>query len=489
MFIEFFMAEILLALGLLSILLLKFNKQQSAASIRACVLACFLGAFLAVIWSISQVKGQTLSDGLFIVDKIGFMVKLLVLAFGFATVVFLDLPIQKYNLPGIETYFLVGMQTVGMMVASSCNNWISLFVGLELMYLPTYALIGLQTSSRTAQEAACKYIIMGAFSTGLLLYGISLIYAVTGNFSIDASLQTMATIMGQASSSGHESAQILIVLGGLFVFIAVCFKLGIVPFHWWVRDVYEGGLYTVVGLIASAPKFVLLLIWYRVFYTNEAMVFDSLIIENVVWLIFSIGLLSMFYGHLLALMQERIRVLLAYSSLAHMGFVLLALGLVTQMGQKAAMLYTLGYAVTTATVFYILSGLFINGRGVVLLEDLKGLASTQPKLAFLLFIAIFSLLGLPPFAGFMLKVQVLSALIQKEHTLVAILTLIPTVIAACYYINMVHIMYFQAHDETATVEYAFTRSHALTLLLGGLFIIVVGIYPSLLFNWFAAFFQ
>ncbi len=482
--IHYFLAELLLIIGLLGLLLLKQIVKNHESQTRAYVIGLYLTTIVLLIWTQADFNGKTIQDGLFIVDKLSLMVKLLVLGFGLATVVFFDQPILRCGLPVVETYFLIGIQTVGMMLTIACVNWISLFVCLELMYLPIYALIGLHTTNRDAQEAACKYIIMGAFSTGVLLYGISLIYAVSGTFELQALIApSLTTALNKSTFLGLDPEQSLFLIGGLLVLIALCFKLGVVPFHLWVRDVYEGGLYAAVSLIASAPKLVLVLVWSRVFFDSEL---SSL--KNITWIIFSIGLVSMFFGHFLALVQERIRILLAYSSLAHMGFVLLALGLMSQMGHEAAMVYTIGYTVTIALVFLVLSGMIVNGRRVVLIEDLKGLSITQPSLAFLLLIAIFSLLGLPPFAGFMLKVRVLTALIESQYLGIAVLTLIPSVVAACYYINMIHLMYFQKGNEVSIVESHYSSIQSLLLITGGVFIIGVGIYPSELFQWVSGFY-
>ena len=482
---HYFLAELFLTIGLLGLLLFKQIVKNHGLQARVYVIGLYITAIALLIWTQGHFNGKTIQDGLFVVDKLSLMVKLLILGFGLVTVIFFDQPILKCGLPVVETYFLIGIQTIGMMLTIACVNWISLFVGLELMYLPIYALIGVHTSNRDAQEAACKYIIMGAFSTGIFLYGISLIYAVSGTFELQAVVApNLTTAMNKTLWVGLEPEQSLFLIGGLLVLIALCFKLGVVPFHLWVRDVYEGGLYAAVSLIASAPKLVLVLVWSRVFFNSGL---SS--IKNITWVIFSIGLVSMFFGHFLALVQERIRILLAYSSLAHMGFVLLALGLMSQVGHEAAMVYTIGYTVTIASVFFMLGGMVVNGRRVVLIEDLKGLSITQPSIAFLLLLAIFSLLGLPPFAGFMLKVRVLTALIEGQYLGIAVLTLIPTVVAACYYINMIHLMYFQKGDEVNIIESHYSALQSILLLTGGLFIIGVGIFPSELFQWVSGFYS
>lgn len=480
---EWFLAELILSFGLLLMLLTK-NRVSSAGNFyQRYATFLYVLALLASGYSFSVMSNTPIYDGVFVVDKLGFLSKFVVLSFGFFIVLFMKQTVKKVGLAELEAYFLLGVQSLGMMIAAICANWISLFVALELMYLPAYALVCLKAHDRNSQEAACKYVLMGAFSTGLMLYGVSFFYACIGNFEFYTWAGFFKNMSGQIFSSGWlsiDQAQFFLIIGSVLVLVSLCFKIGVVPFHLWVRDVYEGGLYFVVALIASVPKFILLVVWSRVFMPEVLATMQS-----VVFIIFGLGLISMFFGHLLALTQERIRVLLAYSSLAHMGFVLLALGLVSQFGNSVAMLYTLVYAFTIVSVFLILNCLQINGREMMLLDDLKGLSTSQPAVATFLFVALFSLLGLPPFAGFMFKMNLLSALVDKHYTVLAVLTIIPTVISAYYYINMIGLMYFQRADETLVVNCYVSRGQQSFLFFASVLLLAVGLFPEWLFSMMA----
>jgi NADH-quinone oxidoreductase subunit N len=261
------------------------------------------------------------------------------------------------------------------------------------------------------------------------------------------------------------------------VTVGLLFKMGVAPFHWWVRDVYEGATYPVVALIGGAPKVVIALVWIRIFMGEHAALDKSW-----AWLVFAVGLGSMYFGHLMALAQERIRALMAYSSLAHMGFVMIALALVSQWGNQSAVFYTLGYGFTVVSFFVVLGSMQIDGRDVVLLEDLKGLAQKQPWLAFFFLCALFSLLGMPPFFGFFLKVQVLRALVQAKYYLLAVGSLVPMVIAAGYYLRAISLMYFHDFDESRTLIFVGNRMHRGYFVLVSVVLIALGIFPNVLFS-------
>lgn len=475
-----FAPEFILAIGLLLLLLVKPMCSRDSPFVAMFISAFYLASLLSALYLWSFLPHYDVGR-LFVADHIGFFVRVSVLVFGLVVLRLLPAYIRDYRLPECETYFLVGVQTLGMMLTSSCANWISLFIGLELMYLPLYALVAIKAEDPLAQEASCKYIIMSAFSTGLLLYGISLIYAVVGGFDFakmaDFYRMSQHNIWTQSWMSLDQATQLFSV-GGLLVTIAFCFKLGVVPFHFWVRDVYQGGLYIVTSLISSAPKLILVVVWLRVF---SLPVVDA--IDQWYFIVFSLGVISLYFGHFVALVQDRIRSLLAYSSLAHMGFVLLALGLASHLGNQAAVVYTLGYSFTVFIVFLFLGCIRVHGRELDLISDLAGLSVIEPRLSLLLTIAFLSLLGMPPLVGFMLKVSVLNALVVSGQSFLAVVSMVPTAVAAYYYIQVINLMYFHEPDDNC-ISGMTVRMTAFSQLLLGLSVIslvLLGLYPESIF--------
>lgn len=479
-----FGSEILLSSGMLLFVLLKPFGLKTSRHARFYIMVllgmCALTLYLAPAGTVLPAKAQKF----FILDPWSRMVKWAILLMTAVTVCFLNDVLERLRqLSYIEIYALLMLQTLGMFLVIMSINWISLLVSLELMYLPMYALVALKADDRSAQEAACKYILMGALSTGILLYGISLIYAVTGEFSFSSwhALTHDGWVhkqgMGGTPWLVFSQAQAMMTGGALLVTVGLLFKMGVVPFHWWVRDVYEGSTYPVVALIGGVPKVVIALVWVRIFIGE-----GNVLPESWTWVVLIAGIGSMYFGHVMALVQDRIRALLAYSSLAHMGFVMLALQLASQAGNQAAILYTWGYGFTVVSVFVVLGAMQVDGRDVMLVEDLKGLAQKQPRVALFLLCALFSLLGMPPFLGFFLKVQVLSALLKAEYYILAAVSLVPMVIAAGYYLQVVSAMYFHAYDSERSLIFVGGRGQQYYLLLAAVALLVLGMFPGWFFS-------
>lgn len=479
-----FLCEIVLSLGILLLLIMKpFGLRTSVHGCYYVMLVmgiCAVISCYAPVGTVLQVSAQTF----FVMEKWTYVVKLGILLMSAVGVYFLDdVLLRMQNVSSVEIFSLVLLQTLGMFFVIMSVHWISLVVSLELMYLPMYALVALKASDKRAQEAACKYILMGALSTGIFLYGVSLIYAVTGDFNF-VNWREMASMTHAYAHTDPEvlwltlpQAQTLLAVGALFVTVGLLFKMGVAPFHWWVRDVYEGATYPVVALIGGAPKVVIALVWIRVFM-GEYAALD----ESWAWIVFAVGVGSMYFGHMMALAQERIRALMAYSSLAHMGFVMIALALISQWGNQSAVFYTLGYGFTVVSVFVVLGAMQIDGRDVLLMEDLKGLSKHQPWLAFFLLCALFSLLGVPPFFGFFLKVQVLRALLQAKYYVLAVVSLIPMVIAAGYYLRAVSLMYFHDAETGQVLTFVGGRVHRSYFVLASVLLIALGVFPNIILS-------
>ncbi len=478
MVLDGFMTEGVLAVGLLTLLLLKGFIQWSSFSRSFSFFVFFLSLFVLCL-HFNSVGSLNQLGALFVMDLVAYFAKGCILFLGCVLLLFLDGYIDRYHLPETETYFLFGTQILGMLLCVSCCHWIALFVCLELMYLPMYALVAINAQDKVAQESACKYIILSAFSTGVLLYGIGFLYAAVGSFSFHDMFGFVHAIQKSIVHNTWMSlteSQLLFSTGGLLVTMSLCFKLGVVPFHFWVRDVYEGSLYFVTALISSLPKLVLIVVWMRIFSEHTV---------SVIYLwssaVFSMGILSLFFGNLLALAQERVRSLLAYASFANMGFVLLALGMVNSIGSQASIVYIFGYLCTVLFIFLLFGSITVKGRSLVLLDDLKGLAFTHPRLALCSSLAIFSLLGVPPLAGFMFKVNLVMSLINSNYILFAVLVVLATVLSAYYYINLINLMYFCAADDHDSMEVNDSMLHRWTFNFFAFALMFFGLYPQGLF--------
>jgi NADH-quinone oxidoreductase subunit N len=348
---------------------------------------------------------------------------------------------------------------LGMLCLIGSNHLLPIYLSLELLSLPLFALVAIQQTG-TGAEAAMKYFAMGAFASALLLYGLSLIYGASGSLSL-AAIQTHYSLMA--------------VTGIIFVAAGLAFKLGATPFHSWVSDVYEGAPVSVVNLIASAPKIAVLIILIRLFgqtFINYSAHWHSL------WIAISIA--SMALGNIAAIIQNNIRRMLAYSAIAHMGYMLLGFISGTAIGYSASLFYVFSYALMTLAALGALIVVSNQGFVVETLDDLRGLSSRNPWVAFMILIVMFSLAGIPPSIGFFAKMGVLQAIISVHLTWLAVLSLIFAIIGAYYYIRVVKVMYFEPIVDAAPL---YTHWNGKVVLsINSLAILAFGIFPSGLIN-------
>jgi NADH-quinone oxidoreductase subunit N len=373
--------------------------------------------------------------GLVIQDPISDISKLTICLITVVVLVYGRSYAEKRGLLRGEFLTLILFGTVGMMVMVSASHLITVYIGLELMSLCLYALIALHRDSVEATEAAMKYFILGALASGILLYGMSLLYGLTGGLEL-------AQI--QQSVVGMSSDDLPLVIALILVIVGLLFKLGAVPFHMWVPDVYEGSPTVVTAYLASATKIAVFVILFRLL----AISLESLL--NA-WqdMLIAVALLSIGFGNLAAIAQKNIKRMLAYSTIAHMGFFLLGMLSGDIIGYSAAMIYVLVYAVVSVGVFGCILHLTREGFEADKLEDYRGLSETEPWLAFLLLLFMFSLAGVPPTVGFYAKLSIFQAVVGAGLIWVAIPAVLFTVIGAFYYLRIVKLMYF---DEPSSGE-------------------------------------
>lgn len=362
-----------------------------------------------------------------------------------------------------ELFVLALFATLGMMVMISASHLLLLYLGLELLSLSLYSMVALQRDSRPAIEAAMKYFILGALASGLLLYGMSMIYGATGTMNLEQIASAIA---------GSDNPKVWVLgLGVAFLVAGIGFKLGAVPFHMWVPDVYHGAPTVVTVFIGSAPKLAAFALVMRLLVTGlESMVVD--------WqqMLLLLSIASLVIGNLTAIAQTNIKRMFAYSTISHMGFVLLGVLSADLNGYGSAMFYVLTYVLMSLAAFGMILLLSRDGFEADMLDDFKGLNRRSPWYAFMMLITMFSMAGLPPTVGFYAKLAVLQAVFSAGFIWVAVLAVLMSLVGAFYYLRVVKLMYFdEPNDVTPILPNPDMR---LVLSVNGLSMLVLGILPQ-----------
>jgi NADH-quinone oxidoreductase subunit N len=352
---------------------------------------------------------------------------------------------------------------LGQMVLISGANLLTIYLGLELMALPTYALVAMRHSSEKSVEAAIKYFILGALASGFLLYGMSMLYGVTGSLDLIEIFKVVAD---------PRINHLVMAFGLVFIVAGLAFKLGVVPFHMWVPDVYQGAPTAVTLLIAAAPKIAAFALLFR-------LLINTLLPLMGDWqpMLVILAMLSLIVGNVTAIAQTNLKRMLAYSAIAQMGFVLLGmLSVFDDHAFSASMFYAITYVLTTLGTFGLLMILSRKGYDCETLDGLKGLNKIHPWYAFIGLIMMFSLAGIPPTVGFAAKLGVLEALVDAEHTFLAVIAVIASLIGAFYYLRVVKVMYFDEPEHEITVSGSGIAKSILGL--NGLLVLIIGIVPA-----------
>jgi NADH-quinone oxidoreductase subunit N len=452
--------EIVLAVGAMLMLMVGVGVHQSERSamiVNGFCIAVLALAAAVVVW---LPAGRTeLFGGSFVVDDYARFLKLLALAgSGGALMLSLDWLTSEHQ-QKVEYGVLFLLSTLGMMLLISANDLIALYLGLEMMSLPLYVVAASNRDNVRSTEAGLKYFVLGALSSGMLLYGASLIYGFTGTVNF----------AGIAKASG-QGANIGLIFGLVFMFVGFCFKISAVPFHMWTPDVYEGAPTPVTAFFAAAPK----VAGVAIFVRATTVAFPGITHEWQQIVVF-VSIASMALGAFAAIGQRNIKRLMAYSSIGHMGFALVGLAAGTPEGVQGVLVYMAIYVAMTLGVFAAILSMRRDGKFVETIGDLAGLARTHPTMAFFLAMLLFSLAGIPPLAGFFAKFYVFLAAIKAGLYMLAVIGVLSSVVGAFYYLTIVKIMYF---DEP--VEGFQPMPGLLRLVLGvsGLINILFFAYPA-----------
>jgi len=406
-------------------------------------------------------------NGHYVVDRLAILLKLFIYVMSFASFVYARQYIEERKMLRGEYYILGLFCVMGMSVMASAYSLLTIYLGLELLSLPLYAMVASYKDSQQAIEAAMKYFIMGALASGLLLYGISILYGLTGSISIPGIAQAI-----------HTAPSSTVMLALIFIMAALIFKFGAVPFHMWVPDVYQGAPTTVTLFIASAPKIAAFGITMRILVQGM----PSL---HIAWeqILIVIAVLSMFMGNLLAIVQANIKRMLAYSSIAHIGYTLLGIiaGPNSQHGYSAALFYISTYVLVAVGAFGIISLLSRSGLELDKLEDYRGLNARSPWLAFMMLLLMFSMAGVPPTVGFFAKLGLLVSLVEAHLVWLAVAALIFALIGAYYYLRVVMLMYFEEPTEAyARTPVVLSPDMMIAVTINGIAVLALGILPSTL---------
>jgi NADH-quinone oxidoreductase subunit N len=435
------------------------NRIVTYGLTQAALLGCI---FLTSVWATPS-KVYTFSN-MFVDDLMSEVLKLIVLAAVMIVLAYSRAYIAARGMFRGEFFALALFATLGMMIMISANHLLVLYLGLELMMLSLYSMVALQRESAQATEAAMKYFVLGALASGMLLYGMSMIYGATQTLEITA----LAEIIAQGSA-----LKLVLVFGLVFVVAGLGFELGVVPFHMWVPDVYHGAPSAVTLFVSSAPKLAGFALIVRLL--GQALGDDDLVVEWQQMLIV-MAVLSLIIGNITAIVQTNLKRMLAYSTISHMGFVLLGVLVGTDVGLGSALFYVVVYVLMNVGAFGMILLLSRAGFEAENLEDFKGLNQRSPWYAFVMLLLMFSMVGIPPTVGFYAKLAVLQQLVAAGFVAVAVIAILFSVIGAFYYLRLVRLMYFEPPADHAPIA-PYTDVKVL-MSLNGVAILYFGIVPG-----------
>ena len=419
---------------------------------------------LAMLATGSGGQGVVL-NGMFVRDNAADLMKLAIVLMSTLTLVYGWSYLRERALYKGEIPVLVLFATAGMMMMVSAGSLLMVYLGLELLALCSYALVAADRENGKATEAAMKYIVLGSLASGLLLYGMSLVYGATGSLQLDV-------IHAAIDGSGERT---LLLTGTVFMVAGVAFKLGAAPFHMWLPDVYQGATAPIALFISSAPKLAAFGMAWRLLETGVGP-----LSEEWRWLLAGLAAISLVVGNLMAIAQANLKRMLAYSTVSHIGFLLMGLASGDERGYAAALFYAIVYALMSTAAFGAIIALSRQGFEAENIDDFKGLNARNPWMAGLVLCVMVSLAGIPPFLGFWAKLMVLGAAVQGGMLWLALLGVLAAVVGCFYYLRVVKVMYF---DEPVGAPLPAHNDRVLGIVLGvnslALLVLPLGLNPLL----------
>ena len=428
-----------------------------------------LGLIIAFSIGLFQFTNSSSIDfgNLLISDPLAKILKLFI----YISVFFTFLYANDYNLerkiPRSEFYVLGLCSTLGMLTLVSANSLLTIYLGLELLSLPLYAMVALQRDDTRASEAAMKYFVMGGIASGILLYGMSMLYGATATMIIPD--------IAKAISAMPSQQLFILAFGLIFLIVGIGFKLAAAPFHMWAPDVYSGAPTSATLFLSAAPKLAALGMATR-------LLLGAMPSISPVWqqLIMIMAVFSVLVGNLFAIAQTNIKRMLAYSAIAHIGYMLFGLAAGEAMGYTSALFYILIYAIMSLGAFGMVVLMSQRGIEAENIEDFRGLNKRNPWFAFMFMIILLSMAGIPPTAGFFAKLMIIQALVSANYITMATIAMLLAIIGAFYYIRVIKVMYFDEPTESTALSFSMTNRVAMTA--NGLALLALGLFPAALFN-------
>ncbi len=458
--------EIVLLSAIAVILILDLFLDQSKRVFTYGLSLAALVATMAVVM-LGDTTSQVVMHGAYVVDAMGSVLKVALLSVGIFAFIYSRRYLSDRNLFKGEFYVLGLLAILGMMIMVSAGSFLTLYLGLELLALSLYALVAFDGDSKPGSEAAMKYFVLGALASGMLLYGISMIYGATGMLDFAGVAEVIAS--GQAD-------QTVLTFGLVFVLIGIAFKFGAVPFHMWAPDVYQGAPVVVTAFLGSVPKIAAFAMAMRILAESMGSLGPEMGWQGWQGMLIILAVLSLALGNVVALVQDNIKRMLAYSTISHVGFIFLGLLAGADKGYSAAMFYTIIYALTAVGGFGLLAILSSKGVEAEHLHDLKGLNKRSPWLAAMMLLIIFSMAGVPPTVGFFAKLFILDALVNADLLWLALVAVFFSVVGAFYYLRVIKVIYF---DKPETDEPITANVDArLAISVNGLAMLYYGIFPA-----------
>ena len=468
--ILYILPEILLAIGVITVMFSGLFLHGKIRNINYIFFQVFTLLALVATFAkeyLIQTSGSVF-EGQVVFSGFAYTLQLVILVLAVFVALYSSNYVKDRKISDGDFYTLLMLCVLGAMVLAAAHSLVIIYVGLELLSLPMYALIAIYRDSGKGLEAAIKYFVLGAIASALLLFGMSFVYGITGKLDITE----IAKVLAQANLTGLQQQFLLVCL--VMMIATFLFKLGAFPFHMWLPDVYQGAPNAVANIVATIPKVAAFAMLVNILFVGFPSLKDSWI-----YLFRVIGILSIFFGSLVALSQTNVKRLLGYSTVSQIGFVLLATTLNPQgYALTAASFYVIVYVFTTLAVFGVITTISVGGYEVQDLNDLKGFNTKDSWLAFILLIVLFSMAGIPPFGGFIAKLFVVMGLINDGNYFLACFVLLMAVIASFYYVRVIKTMYFDDPENNQTVKPPLAS--LIVLSVNGLVLLFLGIMPMLL---------
>jgi len=458
-------SEIFLLVAICTIMMVDlFQRDQERKLTFILTQISFVALFVLGVQNLGSER-EVAYSGHWVVDQFATVLKLAIYVAGFISLMYARSFIKERNLMRGEYYLLTLFSVLGMMIMISANSLLVIYLGLELLSLSLYALVALQRDSKEASEAAVKYFVMGGLASGFLLYGISLVYGMTGSILIEDIAQYIT----------NNDVNLIIKLGLVFIVVGIAFKFGAAPFHMWLPDIYHGSPSSITAYIASVPKIAAFGMTFRILQGG----FGGSLADWAPMLMI-VAMLSVVLGNIVALVQTNLKRMLSYSAIAHIGYFLLGVAVVKDGDYSASMFYIIVYALMTLAGFGIIIFMSSDKKDYQQISDLRGMGRYHPWYALMFTLVMVSMAGIPPFIGFWSKLEIFRLMVGNGFVLEAVIAIAFSVVGLVYYLKVVKEMFFVESSESPNVSSS--RSMKIALSINCLLLLILGLMPDSIYQ-------